>query len=104
MKDIELIYDVDCPNVAEARSQLRRALEAAHLPARWREWVRGERASPPYADRYGSPTILVDGKDVAATDVDDRCTCRLYPDDEGALRRAPALRTILAALKVGTRT
>src|SRR5262249_32081546 len=104
MKEIELIYDIDCPNVGEARSQLRRALEAAHLPARWKEWIRGESANPPHVAKYGSPTILVDGEDVAATDVADGCTCRLYLDDQGTLRRVPALQAIVAALKVGSRT
>jgi hypothetical protein len=104
MNKIELIYDVDCPNLGEARAQLRRALEAAHLPARWREWVRGESTNPPYVEKYGSPTILVDGEDVAVADVADGCSCRLYPDDQGALRRVPALRAIMAALNLGSRT
>jgi hypothetical protein len=35
---VELIYDEECPNVAEARTNLRRALAQVGLPARWVEW------------------------------------------------------------------
>ncbi len=38
--DVILIHDPGCPNVAEARSNLRRALEARGKPPRWREFDR----------------------------------------------------------------
>src|SRR5437867_10725726 len=40
---VELIYDADCPNVAETRANLLQAFAAAHLEAEWTEW---DRSSP----------------------------------------------------------
>lgn len=61
---IELIYDADCPNVEFAREALREALSAAGLPLRWTEWLRGSADAPKHAERYSSPTVLVDSRDV----------------------------------------
>jgi hypothetical protein len=98
MKDVELIYDADCPNVEAARSQLRRAFAAAHLVAQWREWTRGAVGNPAHIENYGSPTILVDGYDVAPVNVGEGGTCRLYTDGEGGLRGVPPLQAIVSAL------
>ncbi len=65
MPDIDLICDADCPNARQARINLRRALEMAGFPGGWREWVRTDVATPHDLRRFGSPTILVDGRDVA---------------------------------------
>ena len=40
MKTIELIIDRDCPNVVDAREELRRALAELELPLEWQEWDR----------------------------------------------------------------
>jgi mercuric ion transport protein len=101
VKDVELIYDARCPNVEAARSQLRRAFEAAHLPAQWREWIRGAVGNPARIEKYGSPTILVDGNDVARANPAEGSTCRLYTDGEGRLRGVPLLQTIVLALVSG---
>ncbi len=65
---VDLIYDADCPNVAAARSQLLAAFARAGRAARWSEWDRGRPDSPGYVRGYGSPTILVDGRDVAGAE------------------------------------
>lgn len=95
----ELIYDADCPNVAQARSVLIKAFASTGVSARWREWKRGASDSPEYARRYGSPTILVDGKDVAGTapDMVDPA-CRVYRDGNGNLSRTPSLEAVCSAL------
>jgi hypothetical protein len=98
MKDVELVYDAGCPNVETARDQLRRAFEEAKLPAFWREWIRGDPTNPPRVERYGSPTILVDGEDVAPGDVAEGSCCRVYADPRGALRGVPDLQVIVSAL------
>jgi len=98
MKDVELIYDPDCPNVQAARSQLRRAFEAAHLAPQWREWTRGAVGNPARIENYGSPTILVDGHDVAPVSLAAGASCRLYAQEQGGLRPIPALQTIVSAL------
>lgn len=96
---IELIHDRDCPNVPAARAQLSRALVQAGLPARWQEWDRHAPGSPPHVRTYGSPTILVNGKDVsgAAPSGDADC-CRLYRSSGGRLVGVPEFHDIAEAL------
>ena len=55
MQNIELVYDVDCPNVEGARAVLREALQEAGLDPEWIEWDREDPISPPHARMYGSP-------------------------------------------------
>jgi hypothetical protein len=105
---VELIYDHSCPHIDVARARLRAALAHAQLPAVWQEWERGARGSPRYTQRWGSPTILVNGHDVAAlgdqrTALDGSAGCRVYPDAAGQLEGAPAVSMIVAALSGGDR-
>ena len=62
--NIELIYFDSCPNAQPARENLRRALEEAGLPPTWQEWEQGDSGAPEHVKQYGSPTILIDGRDV----------------------------------------
>jgi hypothetical protein len=104
MMTVELIYDKDCPNVAETRAELMRAFSKAGIAAHWVEWDRGDPASPPYVRNYGSPTVLVDGKDVAgATPTESISCCRLYRGTDGGFRGAPTSAMIAEALKSVTR-
>ena len=64
MSGIELVYFDGCPNVDDARANIRAALEAADLPPTWREWNQHDPNAPEYVKQYGSPTVLVDGRDV----------------------------------------
>lgn len=97
--NVELIYDADCPNVAAVRSLLIRAFTRTGVSARWREWDRGSPDSPEYVRGYGSPTILVNGKDIVgvAPDAGTRA-CRVYSDEHGGLSRTPPLEAVCAAL------
>jgi mercuric ion transport protein len=97
---VELIYDPDCPNVPDARSQLIRAFTQTGISARWREWERGSPDTPGYARAFGSPTILVDGKDIAGVvpNAETRA-CRVYGDERGNLSGAPSVGAICAALR-----
>ena len=61
---IELVYFTGCPHVDEARAALRLALEAAGLPAEWREWDQAQPEAPPRVLGHGSPTVLIGGVDV----------------------------------------
>jgi mercuric ion transport protein len=61
---IDLVYFDDCPNAQEARDNLRAAVGAEDRSTRWREWNLSEEATPERFRRFGSPTILVDGRDV----------------------------------------
>ena len=103
MPTIELVYDADCPNAELARQRLREALSVAGHPPEWVEWERSAPECPAHATKYGSPTILVDGADVAGADMAggsrtaDAQSCRVYASASG-LDGAPSVDVIAAAL------
>ncbi len=100
MADIDLIHDADCPHSAQARTNLRRALESGGWPGRWREWIRTAPGTPEHLRRFGSPTILVDGRDVAgATPLDGDGACRIYQGGSCQGAGAPSVPMIVAALQ-----
>lgn len=97
---VELIFFKDCPNVEDARVQLQRAFSDIGRPPQWQECDRDDPASPAYASKYGSPTILVDGKDVAgAPPADEADCCRLYHNSSGRLAGVPSVEQIVEALR-----
>ena len=97
---VELIYDTDCPNVPQARARLMMALAAARLTPRWQEWSRSDERSPEYVRRFGSPTILVESRDVASgSAIDGGGACRIYTDASGHMSGVPPLENIQAALR-----
>ena len=103
--NVELIYDGGCPNVGAAREQLLRAFAASGLVPRWREWERAAADAPPHVRQVGSPTILVNGRDVAAGGAQDGAgACRVYFDAAGRFLAAPSMDQIVAALKGGATT
>jgi hypothetical protein len=57
---IELVYFDGCPNADRARANLEAALGAGS----WREWNLSSGDTPERFRRHGSPTVLVDGRDV----------------------------------------
>lgn len=101
---VELIFDATCPNVDGARRQLRDALERVGRAPRWTEWDRAAASAPPYVQRYASPTVLVDGRDVAGGGhIDAGAGCRVYRDTAGAFVGAPTVDSIVAALTAAER-
>ncbi len=76
-----------------------RAFSAATVPASWREVDRHGDDLPSAWTGLGSPTILVDGVDVAPTRRSAGDTCRLYATTDG-LVGAPTVEQIVAALLV----
>jgi hypothetical protein len=102
MKEIDLIFDVDCPHVEEARRLLRDALRATGLPPHWREWNRAAPDTPPSLRSVGSPTIVIDGRDVSTdapptTDHEVANSCRIYHDGR-ELRGVPPFDVVTRAL------
>lgn len=100
MHRVELIYDEDCPNVPSARAAIARAFCEVGLTPRWTEWLRTAATSPPHVRSFGSPTVLVDGIDVA----DDAGqtpagSCRLYVGRDGVQSGAPRADVIADALR-----
>ena len=98
---IQLLYSPDCPNVRAARDVLHRALSRIPDPPAVTEIDVTAPATPPNLRAWGSPTILVDGVDVAGEDAPTgeaiAPCCRLY--QAGESRGAPLLVQILYALE-----
>lgn len=97
MATVELLYFPDCPNVVAAREQLRRAFVAVALPAQWTEVDVTATDAPPHARGYGSPTILVDGRDVTGAAPGDGTSCRVYVGSD--VPGVPPLDAIVSALR-----
>jgi hypothetical protein len=98
MPIVDLIFEDSCPNVDTARAHLREALLALRLAPAWSEHRIGDTASPARVHGYGSPTILVDGRDVAGEQPASDACCRLY----GAGQGAPPVDVIARALRGGS--
>ena len=97
--NVELIYDSDCPNVAAARSVLIKAFTRTGISARWKEWERSSPEIPPHVQGYGSPTILVNGEDLAPLPaLPGTRACRLYIATDGVLQSTPPLELVCSAL------
>ena len=96
--EIELIFDSDCPNVAQARDVLQQALRSLHLDLQWQEWERSDPACPEYARAFGSPSILVNHKDVSPAAGNDNSCCRLYPENS-QFQGCPSVASIVNAIK-----
>lgn len=97
MADVVLLYQPACPNVPGARANLMRAFSKASVPASWRELDLGGADTPRAWRGFGSPTILVDGKDVGGGEPQEGATCRLY-EDGGRTAGAPSVEAIAASL------
>jgi len=99
--NVELVYDRSCPNIAPARAQLLHAFAAAGVPPRWREWELGSAQAPAHVRGYGSPSVLVDGRDVSGcTPHADADCCRVYARGDGANKGVPPVADIVRALRV----
>jgi mercuric ion transport protein len=96
---IELIYRNGCPNVREARQNLLKALAGSGVLARWTEWDSTVPGAPVYARQFASPTVLVNGRDVADDSrVASGDACRLYLGPRGSMSGAPSVELLAAAL------
>src|SRR5688572_5142479 len=76
---IQLLFFEGCPNLEPARAALSQALAAEGVDARVEEIDIEAPAAPEWARASGSPTILVDGEDVAGAVAPSGAACRLYP-------------------------
>jgi hypothetical protein len=96
---VELVYDLTCPNVDQARAAIRSALTAVDAPPVWQEWLRDDPDTPAPLRQFGSPSVLVNGQDVGGDEGTlmhaDANSCRVYPDECGCLCGAPSAQLIL---------
>ena len=91
---VELVYFSGCDYVEEARAHLREAFALLGREPMWREWDQDAPGAPEAIQAYGSPTILVAGKDVTGP----------HPDNHGRACRAddmPSSDDIAAAILRG---
>ena len=100
---VDLVYDVECPNAGTARSNLTRAFSIMGFEAVWHEHRIGDPKAPERVRGHGSPTVLVDGRDVAGVAPDEERCCRVY-SVRGELTGAPSVDQIVAALAAATRS
>lgn len=98
-KRVELVWDRTCPHANATREQLRTALQAVGASVEWAEWDREDPHAPAYARALGSPTVLVDGRDVSGPAAPSTGNaCRLYQKGDGTSTGIPLLEDIIAAL------
>ncbi len=97
MPSVDLVYDLTCPNVKLARANLMRAFSAAGVAARWQEHQIGDPDAAARVRGFGSPTVLVDGRDVAQMAPGPESCCRIYASGDGTAG-APSVTDIAAAL------
>ncbi|MCB1949738.1 MAG: hypothetical protein H6937_09865 [Burkholderiales bacterium] len=95
--NIEFIYFKECPNANAARENLHKACSALGIEANWQEWDQNNDNVPEHVKDFGSPSILVEGKDVAGGPGEccQAKSCRVYEDDQNA----PDVETIMVALR-----
>jgi len=98
MPSVDLLYDRDCPNVEQARAHLLKAFARAGMTPQWSEHLVDDVNIPQYARGFGSPTILVDGRDVCGATPTGENSCRIYANDAAGLSRVPSVGTIATAL------
>ena len=92
---VQLLYFPDCPNLDAARRALQQALSNIEGAPPVVEIDVTDDAAPAHLRSWGSPTILIDGADVAGGEPSGSC-CRLYP--QSGQRGAPSPALIEAAL------
>jgi hypothetical protein len=96
---VELIYEHGCPGVPETRHALLEALTSLDMSPEWSEWERSDPGLPDHAQGFGSPTVLVEGRDVVGEEAgSDAGCCRLYPVRDG-YSRSPTADMIRQALR-----
>ncbi len=96
---VELVFDSSCPHIEATRKNLRQALSLVRLPNQWTEWERSSSSAPRHVKRFGSPTVLVNGTDVAGELGSDSANCcRLYRTTGGRPTGVPSVALIQSAL------
>jgi hypothetical protein len=84
--------------VEAARTNLRAAFERLEIRDRWNEWESSSPGTPELLRALGSPTVLVNGRDVAGAKAADGASCRLYETAEDRRSGAPTAALIEKAL------
>ncbi len=91
---IQFLSFPGCPNADEVKSSLDEALQQCSLPSDYEEINTMDDATPAELRGWGSPTILVDGADIAGGVASGDTSCRIY---EGG--SVPDAKLIAAAIR-----
>lgn len=100
--DVELLWWEGCPSTEQALRELREALRGAglgELEVRMTEMRTGDDVQ---AEAFvGSPTIRIDGEDVAPPGPDEPVglTCRVYHRPDGRVSPTPGSEQLSVALR-----
>ena len=77
-KNVELVFFEGCPNVSLARDNLRAALQWEGKDTTWTEWDLFADSTPKHLHKHGSPTVLIDGRDVTGDPASEAAmSCRV---------------------------
>lgn len=100
MVSVRFLYWEGCPSHEEALRRLRQAIQEEGVDASV-EVVRVETEEDARRLRFvGSPTVLVEGEDVApVSGLPYRLTCRTYVLEDGRISPLPSVDQIRAALR-----
>lgn len=75
---IQFLSFPGCPNADPARAALEQALDYCGLPVHYEDVDVMDHGTPEALKGWGSPTILVNGADVAGGKPSDQTSCRIY--------------------------
>jgi hypothetical protein len=97
--DVELLWWEGCPSTEKALAELREAMRELGLgdEVRMREIATDAQAEQ--TGFLGSPTILVDGQDVAPAGGEVGLSCRVYRRSDGRISPTPDPEQLRAALR-----
>jgi hypothetical protein len=98
--DIQFLYFEDCPSHDEALQRLREVMQEEGIEASI-EMIKVETEAQAQEHRFvGSPTILIDGRDIVSPTVGNRyrLACRVYTLEDGRISPLPSREMIRKAL------
>ena len=96
---IQLLTHPGCPNASATREQLVKALALAGVEVRIEEIDTTAENTPEHLRGWGSPTVLIDGEDVAGEKSPAGSSCRLYRGADGRLSGVPPAALVVRVLR-----
>lgn len=98
---IEVLYFEGCPNHERAVALVRQALAVEQIAAPIQLIRIATDAEARQYDFYGSPTIRINGEDIAPVPAGalPGLACRVYPTPDGHVAPVPAYEALVAALR-----
>lgn len=95
---LQILYVPDCPNTGLLRARLEQALTGQDTVDVQLHVIHDQDEATAFG-MTGSPTLLIDGVDpFAEAGQPTSMSCRLYPDQDGAVCRTPSVAELRAAI------